>query len=1772
MKRQETLETNTNQNISEAQTNSSLIKRDEDSISKRNSVPKLQPYNGPSSVLQSTSNPTLNFSENLPLYKTIHSSTHSNIHSQEHTSEIFSKNYIHNEVPQTSHSNNPSEYPPPTVLQQHQKYNPHFSESLPVDATTGSSKKHPYSQPHDLTTKRIKASAEYEQDGFSPTISNNSLQSNLSLKEKINSKPLLNNLTQIQPTYPPYSNTSLYRDSDYELKHENKNIKSSSLNSTTSSDWPRSNQPISIAPSKHLTHSARNSDYIPKDNSDALTYSAIEPKPLPSQPQFDQQHIHDSHITDIPSKDEDYSASGKQVNVRDALSYLDLVKFQFQKQPEIYNRFLGIMKDFKSNEIDTPGVIERVSTLFRGHPQLIRGFNTFLPPGYLIECSENPSEPVTVISPSSKHKIKRSSEISLSNADISEKTTFEDNFSSDQKYYKKHSNIKKSPKIIVASLPNVIKPVSMPTSQDLPARGIPQYNHEVPNSPYNSSDPKLVLYPSKQQPMEFNHAINFVNKIKLRFAHDTERYSEFLDILQTYQREAGPIQEIYEKMRILFAEASDLLVEFKKFLPEDNDFANQNRPIFDSRIHNVPRIDDQPVPTQESSEFDLVPWKLFNNGSSSVIKWPTDVCSFSKKINKFCNNQSQEIILNQPQSLHDNPNVSSNLSYKLNSSGNDCYNSYSTQVSGAQTQDIYTGNQILDSYQNNQVSKKKKSSINEISNAKKRSKALDEINYKGKDFISSYSNDLDSSEEYLFFEKAKKHIGKSSMYNEFIKLLNLYNQGILDEISLLEQTDPFIGSNTELYTWFKGFVSILSSQTNFNNQKDENIDFEAENLQPHLDTDSQLPSDTDIELAEVTQRSALETCKSYGPSYRLLPKKETQLNCSGRDVMCWEVLNDYWVSHPMWASEESEFVHHKKNQHEDALFRCEEDRHEMDINIETNLSLIRVLTSVLHQMDQMSEEEKKKFTLPIGLSGYSEALPRRALRKVYDPQRANEILGALHSHPYAAVPVVLKRLQQKDEEWRKQRREMLKAWREIDAKNFHKSLDHQSLAFKSNDRKVLSAKFFLSEIEDLRHEQLKTNNLNKPSNNQLKHCYQIEYNFNSPSIINNVIEILQVYIFKQSSYFFNNETNDIDKFFINFFGEFFGLLFCDDFTAIKNIYKKNIGSPNSQGSTSENENFQHSDNLKTESKVGKNLLNDISKVIKSTENDHEDNITEKNHKGCTVVTEKNEEDGNTMIISNQTHVLPSKKGHIEPTKLSQLSSILWLNNRINFNNKSNLPLSQNFGEKSSLDIHKNSNNQNKMNITIDQINLDYLNKSKTGSSAHSEIESNNTTALKVSNNVDSNDGCSNSSNLSILPCSRVFYCNSTYYVFIRLFQTLYSRLENIKGSAKNSQSSTKQLYTESPATKLNLRNIPSSLSEFDLATVDRYEASLKLVTKLISGQIDFNSYEDGIRYLLGSSAYLLLTVDKLLSSILKQLQALVADSKCTELMTLFKDCVVTNKSNLREYITYRTKAQQSVGTGEHIYRFDYITNPKIFTIQLLKQHDSTLDMNLSMEDKWAYYVDSYILFEPTEGVPKSHKNKFKLQDQVKKVDIQHQNKQKSEELQIQSSISDAGSNSEQFDNNTDSALKENSQKNKQSTNITKTKSETSLVGSPKIKTDSSIESRTLHKKRKDSLYSIQPYLSRNLVNIAKADEVEFVVRNHCNLEIKIPVNSYKLCFLTNSEDSYTNLSRRYEYYGKNMHKDQIETSKKLGVAKWNELLESCLKNNNVLETEKAEKV
>jgi paired amphipathic helix protein Sin3a len=44
--------------------------------------------------------------------------------------------------------------------------------------------------------------------------------------------------------------------------------------------------------------------------------------------------------------------------------------------------------------------------------------------------------------------------------------------------------------------------------------------------------------------IEFNHAITYVNKIKSRFKDKPDTYKQFLEILQTYQKDGRAITEV----------------------------------------------------------------------------------------------------------------------------------------------------------------------------------------------------------------------------------------------------------------------------------------------------------------------------------------------------------------------------------------------------------------------------------------------------------------------------------------------------------------------------------------------------------------------------------------------------------------------------------------------------------------------------------------------------------------------------------------------------------------------------------------------------------------------------------------------------------------------------------------------------------------------------------------------------------------------------------------------------------------------------------------------------------------------------------------------------------------------------------------------------------------------------------------------------------------------------------------------------------------------------
>lgn len=180
--------------------------------------------------------------------------------------------------------------------------------------------------------------------------------------------------------------------------------------------------------------------------------------------------------------------------------------------------------------------------------------------------------------------------------------------------------------------------------------------------------------------------------------------------------------------------------------------------------------------------------------------------------------------------------------------------------------------------------------------------------------------------------------------------------------------------------------------------------------------------------------------------------------CSERTELCNQVLNDEFVSVPA-GSEESRDIQ-KKSQFDEIIFQCEDDRTELDIVIEQNESTIKFLA---YYAEKIKNNEDFTFN-------YEDMkdIHRASINRIY-AERGPEVLEGLRRNPAVAIPIVYRRLKQKDEEWKKARKELNRFWNDIYQKNFQKAMESQYNIFKQNEKKKLKPKEILREVKE-RHE------------------------------------------------------------------------------------------------------------------------------------------------------------------------------------------------------------------------------------------------------------------------------------------------------------------------------------------------------------------------------------------------------------------------------------------------------------------------------------------------------------------------------------------------------------------------------------------------------------------------------------------------------------------------------------------------------------------------------
>ena len=414
--------------------------------------------------------------------------------------------------------------------------------------------------------------------------------------------------------------------------------------------------------------------------------------------------------------------------------------------------------------------------LFKGHPELIVGFNTFLPPGYKIEVQTNeqaghqnlpshlqslfqtivhtphgthmmgnhgimgPALPVGSTTGPTIQSLLPSTPVSVRPVTVHQ---------AGAKYVK--TLPLPEPVAITPSVP-VVQPreqpaftptaplqapiISLPTSIAPPTINI--LNSINPNSLPTPVGNQPANQPANQ-PVEFNHAINYVNKIKNRFQGQPDVYKQFLEILHTYQKDQRAIKEggapkshlteseVYAQVSRLFQNQEDLLSEFGQFLPEaTNDHSTAAIMVSSKGLAN-----------------DHVP-----------------ATAATKRQNNKHQNQNS---------------LPGSLIPKIEPRG-----------PAAPTESL---KRPLQAGRMQPPAKKPKMGVL-------------------KDVSLAEAGRYGALNEYAFFDKVRKALKNSEVYENFLRCLVLYNQEIVSRTELVQLISPFLSKHMELLKWFKDFVGF----------------------------------------------------------------------------------------------------------------------------------------------------------------------------------------------------------------------------------------------------------------------------------------------------------------------------------------------------------------------------------------------------------------------------------------------------------------------------------------------------------------------------------------------------------------------------------------------------------------------------------------------------------------------------------------------------------------------------------------------------------------------------------------------------------------------------------------------------------------------------------------------------------------------------------------------------------------------------------------------------
>ncbi|EFJ30442.1 hypothetical protein SELMODRAFT_440352 [Selaginella moellendorffii] len=1055
---------------------------------------------------------------------------------------------------------------------------------------------------------------------------------------------------------------------------------------------------------------------------------------------------------------------------------------------------------------------------------------------------------------------------------------------------------------------------------------------------FNTFLPKnyqIVLPEEKKQPVEFDQAINFVNKIKNRFNDNEHVYKAFLEILNKYRKGTKSINEVYDEVASLFRDHPDLLDEFTRFLP---DTGNAVQTSFRQGTSNQRK--EEKGPSGRSSQY-------------PVIKKETERSSL-KAEKEHRRKLERERDRNDE---HERDRDKEDLD--------------------------------RDDLDGQRLPHKRKSA-----------RRADELIRKQSQTAEGTSTQID----YAFFEKVKGRLRNRDSYKELIKILNLYTEQIINRGELHSFATDILGKHPDLLEGFNNFLQCenagLESEGVASKGRDKDHDREKD-WEKDRDKDKEryasdktgqkmslLPSKDKFTNKPISELD-LSNCETCTPSYRLLPKNYPRLPSNHRNELANSVLNDSWVSVTS-GSEDSSFKHMRRNQYEESLFRCEDDRFELDMLLESTALTAKRVGELVEKLDSGQLDPS------IRIDDYLSAINLRCIERIYG-DHGLDIIDLMRKNASSVLAVVHCRLRQKEEEWAKCRADMNKVWAEVYTKNYHKSLDHRSFYFKQQDKKSLSSKGLLAEIKDVHEKKRKEDEsvLHLIMGNKRLPTPDMKFGYPDSSIHEDLFQIM-----KYSADEVCNTMEQSDKI-MRVWTMSLELLFgvpprprgTDDTeeavraNCVSKEEQSSSGESAASGGTgspaNEGKNTQEECATASSRPVANSVVHDSRRKRKGEEGRHGDNaamqreasLERKDGLDATEAksSSRHEHELETTRNATSSHRTSAHgKGEREEGELSPETNEGKNVLRKDGSGDADADVDHNGdggdeGEESGQKSSDDSENENASEAgeevsgsdagdpdgsrddhdEDEEEDADEEHEQKVESECEGMADADNTDGDGISSpdrfSVFCKPLASHAGSLDAQKDSTVFYGNDMFYILFRLHQTFYERMHSAKTNSLAAEQKWKSLKDNTP---------PNLYAKF-----------VRVLYDLLDGTADNAKFEDECRSIIGTQSYVLFTLDKLIYKLVKQLQAVAADETATKLLALYAYEKSRGPGGFYDPVYHANTCV--LLHDESIYRFELDPNSTELSIQLMSGASEKLEVPASaMEFSFSNYLNGFLLTVP----------------------------------------------------------------------------------------------------------------------------------------------------------------------------------------------------------------